>query len=843
MSNIRKSFSFRDGVQVDQDVFVVRGFNVGIGTSVPTESFDVRGTARFVGLVTASSLIVTGVSSLSNIKVGVVSITSGIITASSVSGVVTYYGDGGRLSNLPTSQWLDVDVGLGFTSIYAQGFVGIATNDPRYTFQVGESPNSAGKGVGISSSGELRASGIITAKSFVGFGSGITEINAANISSGTLSNDRLPTIDTNKLPSNVNISGILTSNSLVVTTSINANTITSRGDIVGIANTARALIGQPSIDVWNLTVNRNSEFLGITTFRHIVGTSASVGVGTISQQIHVGTGGTLFTASVATGRIGFGTGIPGSDVQLIRPSNILVEVVGQSGQSRISIGQSVGVGNSSAVLRFGSVAKTFEISNNDSGGINYYTHAGTGPGLNTGGFKWIYGKDNSTILSLTYDGKAAIGRDNPITNFDIVGVATITDDLFVDGDVSILGGIVAGTGINRVTFGNGQYNLLNNTNINVTTGISTIAALRVIGVGSIGIQTTTPITDFDARTSTGMFAAIGIKTERITAELTVGGSAVFTNKVGIGTTTYPLTTQDQGNLQIYKGGITINEGALLVKGTTSSIGVGTNLPICALDLSNAKSVDGRKSVFVPPYVTQSDLTSMGVFFPVGGIVYHTEKKAHYYTRGDGSDWTALTGDWEVGEYGAWTEYPVGIGTSVPSSSLSVYDGDISVYGGKLELNSGAIIGCSTIGSNISYTDQVIVSNNIQCGNYVSSPYIYGGLIGDNSTISIGGTIESYGGNDIIIYDGGSIGIGTTTKPIADLEVKGTVNITGILTASDLINSSTRLTVGTGVTSQSGIVTAINGFNSGIGTAVKITTSGNRIVFTVPGVGSTSFQLY
>lgn len=828
MSNIRKSFSFRDGVQVDQDVFVVRGFNVGIGTSVPTESLDVRGTAKIVGLVTASSLIVSGVSSLTNVKVGIVSITSGIITSSSLSGVVTYYGDGGRLANLPTSQWLDVDVGLGFTSIYAQGFVGVATNDPRYTFQVGQNPNTEGRGVGLSSSGDVKASGILTATSFVGFGSGITEISATNISSGTLSNDRLPTIDTNKLPSNINISGILTANSLVGTGTIFADTIISKGNITGIAATARGLTGQPSIDVWNLNVARNAEFLGITTLRHIVGSSSSIGISTVSQQIHVGSGGTLFTASVTTGRIGFGTGIPGSDVQLIRPSNILVEVVGQSGQSRISIGQSVGVGNSSAVLRFGNVSKTFEISNNDSGGINYYTHSGTGAGLNTGGFKWIYGKDNSTILSLTYDGKAAIGRDNPLTNFDVVGVATITDDLFVDGDVSILGGLVAGSGVNRVSFGNGEYNLLNNTNINVTTGISTIAALRVIGVGSVGIQTSRPITDFDARTSTAMFAAIGIKTERITAELTVGGSAVFTNKIGIGTTAYPLTTADQGILQVYSGGITINDGALIIKGTTTAIGIGsTDAPACALDMSKAKQQDGLPSVLVPPHATNSQLTAMGNYYPPGGILYNSDERRHYYTTGDGSVWTSLTGDWKVGDYGAWSSYPVGIGTSIPNAKLEIVDGDLLLTDSNIVFDypnvGGSIVGCSSITSDLSYSGQfqtkdvgqgsVIITSNL-----IDAPYTQTNLIGDESSVIVGGGITCYNGSYLKVFDGAKVGIGTTTNPIADLEVKGTVKITGIITST-------------------------NGFNSGIGTAVQITTVGNKLFFTVPGVGSTSLTLF
>ena len=43
MPNIRKSFSFRDGVQVDDDDFIVRGNLVGIGTTIPAEKLDVRG--------------------------------------------------------------------------------------------------------------------------------------------------------------------------------------------------------------------------------------------------------------------------------------------------------------------------------------------------------------------------------------------------------------------------------------------------------------------------------------------------------------------------------------------------------------------------------------------------------------------------------------------------------------------------------------------------------------------------------------------------------------------------------------------------------------------------------
>ena len=46
MANYKKSFNFRNGVQVDNDNFIVDANGlVGIGTSIPGEFLDVRGTA------------------------------------------------------------------------------------------------------------------------------------------------------------------------------------------------------------------------------------------------------------------------------------------------------------------------------------------------------------------------------------------------------------------------------------------------------------------------------------------------------------------------------------------------------------------------------------------------------------------------------------------------------------------------------------------------------------------------------------------------------------------------------------------------------------------------------
>ena len=104
MANFNKSFNFRNGVQVDNDNFVINANGlVGIGTTVPTELLDVRGNVKVVGLVSATDIsarnvYITGISTYSSLNIGNISISSGIITAS--TGIATYYGDGSKLSNI-----------------------------------------------------------------------------------------------------------------------------------------------------------------------------------------------------------------------------------------------------------------------------------------------------------------------------------------------------------------------------------------------------------------------------------------------------------------------------------------------------------------------------------------------------------------------------------------------------------------------------------------------------------------------------------------------------------------------------------------------------------------------
>jgi len=718
MANYNKSFSFRSGLQVDDGNFVINPNGlVGIGTTVPSERLDLRGgNLKVVGLITASNLYVTGFSTFTEVRLGTgikMSSSSGIITATA------FYGNGATLSNLPTSQWVDIDVGLGFTSIYAAGNVGIATNDPRYTFQIGGNPNTQ-SGVGFNSTGSIKATGIVTAGYFSGDGSSLIGLNATNIASGTIGNAYLPIINNDRLPSNINVSGIITastnfSGTLIGNLSGNVNSTGLStfsggivGNVIGIASTARGLTGTPNIDV------------GVVTATNINSTSS----------LNVGTSGTTFNVT-SSGKIGIGTTNPTSDFQ-IKKINPLVEIIATSGESTLGIGQSeVGAGTSNAILVFGDTAKSFDIVNNDTGNINMYLHGYTGiSGINTGRFAWIYGQTNQEVASLTYDGKFGIGVTNPSNTLHVVGTSTVTQNAYFGNNVEISGTLTFGSGSNKTILGSNNPAILNNVNLSVTNGISTFASIAVSSGSSIGIGTTRPIVGLDARSEAGLFNSIGIGTTAtnpaVQANLQVFGTTL-SSKIGIGTTNVLGAIDgvyNAGLLQIFGQANIYNEDLIMTG--IGAIGINSAQPRSALDMTFARYSSGMRGGFIPPVLTDSERNAMNPLGMWPGLmIYNSSVNRHQITDG-ATNW------------------------------FNIIQEEATTANGRL------------------------------------------GFASVTTQLTIGG--------------------GTSI-------------------------TATELKVGTGITISSGIVTAINGFSSGIGTAVKITTVGNKLFFTVVGVGSTSLTLF
>ena len=290
MANIKKSFNFRNGVQVDDDNLKVSATGlVGIGTTVPTEALDVRG-----------NLVVSGVSSAVTLQAGVatittlnpteiigagVSIKSGIITAS--SGIITFFGDGINLLNLPTSQWEDTIVGAGVSSIYnTGGNVGIATTAAIFTLQVGNDVNSGQKGVGISSFGDIKASGIITATTFSGnldgnvtgnltgnvTGNVTGNITGSTIISGNVDLNADIDVDGHTELDNLNVSGIST---------LQRTTVNGHLDVVGQTTLDFVNVSAGSTFAGNIDANGNIDVDGLAELDDVNVSGASTFFGRI----------------------------------------------------------------------------------------------------------------------------------------------------------------------------------------------------------------------------------------------------------------------------------------------------------------------------------------------------------------------------------------------------------------------------------------------------------------------------------------------------------------------------------------------------------------------------------
>ena len=629
MANIRKQFNFRNGVQVDDDNLVVSPLGlVGIGTTIPTEVLDVRGTAKVVGLVTASQIYTPNLTATNltidnlvlgnSIIGGGVSIRSGIITASG-TGVVTYYGDGGRLSNLPTSQWLDTDVGLGFTSVYAQGFVGVSTNDPRYPFQVGGTNNIGAftDGVGINSNGNIVATGIVTGGKFVGIGSDLTGLNASNIAYGTIDNDRIPVLLNSKLPTNINSSGTITASGGFIGT-VTGNVIGNLiGNVTGIASTARTLTGNPDILVNNVTAT--SIAVTSITVSSIGSTNiVSTGIVTSLSGLNVGLGGTTISLT-SNGRIGIGSAIPTQSFQIINNGSAAIEVVGS--ESRLILGQEksgVSVATSAGVIRYGNSNNNFELLNYAQGNFNFYLHSGNNTGIQTGRFGWVYGQTFNELMSLTYGGNLGIGKTNPENTLHVVGTSTVTGNAWIGGDLTISGTLNVSTLQLPPT--------LNNTNIYTLSGVSTFNDITVQNMAqfsSIGIGTTRPITNIDARTTTALFGQVGLGSTAPRVTLDVNGQALISS-VGIGTTTTNgngLVVSD--NAVILSNNFIEGNSVSIILDNQSDIGIGTTNARSAVDFSDAGTnlSNGAYRYMLPPQITTAERAGLSTV--AGAFIFNT----------------------------------------------------------------------------------------------------------------------------------------------------------------------------------------------------------------------------
>ena len=618
MANIKKTFNFRNGVQVDDDNLIVNQNGlVGVGTTVPTEALDVRGKVKVIqdanvpgsgeinattGIITSLTVTDTLIVNSSNVSTGqvgqgvIVGSPAGIVTATSV-GIVTYYGDGQYLENVPTSQWENVNIGLGYTSIYARGNVGVNTVDPRFSFQVGGNNNVSSfvKGVGINSSGDIVATGILTATS--------VESNlVGNLSSGiaTITNIKGTGADIIGIVTATEFKGDVTGN--IVSDSSTVTSLSGSGiNVTGIITAGTGFTGPLTGNVTgNLTGGVLGDVIsGISTITILetthINSNPTTGIITtgILNAGFSNIGVTTSSILNVSDKLGIGVNNPIHNLQVYSTGISTATIIGNE-SATLYVSQRVpsatGIGESVGGIRFGNDLKSLDIFNGDLGDVNNYIHLGSFAGINTGSFRWFH-KTNNNVMTLTYDGKLGINKPNPETALDVVGLSTFTGNVKVAGNLEVTGTLSAPATI---------PDIINGSNINATSGISTFNHIDVSNI---------------TKTSK---VAIGTAFENVVADIDAQLSTALFNKVGIGSTMF--------------------SNALQVDGTAcvNRLGVATDGARCAVDFQDAGE-GGTSSYMLPPKVTttiRNTLPNMP-----GALVYNESvNKLQVY---NGTSWVDL----------------------------------------------------------------------------------------------------------------------------------------------------------------------------------------------------------
>ena len=612
MANYNKSFNFRNGVQVDDDNFIVNANGlVGIGTSIPREFLDVHGTAKITGLVTATNLTITGVSTFySDVKIGsgvTVYASTGIVSATA------FYGDGSNLLNveqIAVDGWI---VNAGNLSTTSK--VGIGTTLPYYSLQIGLDPLT-GNGLSIDAiTGNVNTTGIVTAASR--FSGNLT---------GNINSSGVSTFATLKVGTGVTISGgIVTATSFVgpltgtATTTTNipnltgaitsSNTTTSLGSftsaqlatalsdetgsganvfatsptlvtpVLGSATATSIVVGSGvTINSGGITVSAGiitafgfsgtltGNIVGIAStardltsdarvsIAHIASQTSSIGISTVSTRLYAES-------------IGVGTNSPSGDIHIRRSSTSTLQVTSDTAEAIVAIGRSTNLTGSNGALIFGNTSglypyslggNSLDIVNYSTGNINNYLQLNSSG--TTGSYNWFHGQSPTNLMTLTYQGRLGLGVTLPTNTIHVSGTSTVSGNSYVGGDFYAGNNVIVGA------------DLTVSGNLNLSTNITGNLIGNVTGNLTGNVNSTSGISTFNNIKSNNNIIvsnSIGIGTDSARSSLDVLSSGGIFGYVGIGTTT--ITDEDTnlyvvGNSEFYGDisvGINTSNGLVL----------------------------------------------------------------------------------------------------------------------------------------------------------------------------------------------------------------------------------------------------------------------------------------
>ena len=677
MANYIKSFNFRNGVQVDNENFIVNAAGrVGIGTTIPDKILDVRGNAKVVGHITATDASVSGIVTVGSITING---NTGTISASTFSGSAGNFGDQVVVA-IATDGFIAGPTGLTTTLS-----VGIKTESTAFDLQVGGNPEtSTGFGItngNVTASGNLKISGIstlgittttnLTAENLNVLGiSTVTTLEVgydivaeAGIITATTFDGNL----TGNVTGNLNSTGVSTVTTLKVGTGITAEagviTATSfdgnlTGNVTGNLNST----GVSTVTTLKVGtgITASGGIITATTFDGNVATASSLSnarnfsitgdleansisfdgtanvslASTLSSSFSANTSGIITAATIvgsagSFSSIGIQTSSPSADLQIRKASgDATLEVISDTAKASISIGNSVGAGTSSASINFGSTdgfnvfstKQSLDIINIDTGNINFSLGSNA---TNEKAFHWHSGFGNEQLMSLTNQGYLGLGITNPTHVLHVSGISTFTDTAYFTNNVTIEDDLLVSNNSTLRDRSNNNVILdvsqsLLNANVNITSGISTF---NRVSAGSTIKTNNLVVGGSDVnRTIDNHVITVG-----------AGETAFFVSEDGtIGIST-SVDLDDYANVGVFSPAKI---------GIFGIVGVGTTSARCVADFADA-GIPGVVSdpYFLPPKIPTNIRNGIGATV-TGATIYNTTlNKLQVYT---GSAWETIT---------------------------------------------------------------------------------------------------------------------------------------------------------------------------------------------------------
>ena len=675
MANYNKSFNFRNGVQVDNDNFIVNSAGlVGIGTTIPTDYLDVYGTSTFrddikiTGLVTSSNLYVSGISTiLGNVGIGTTNIDIAADSNNNTilnAGIVTanfYYGSGLHLDDVvgfTTEGWNvvtpeDGSVRTGLSTAFKVG-IGTTQTIEKFDLVIGRDPDTPSyEGIGFAgNAGNIRATGIVTAG--IGFTGALSGDVTGNVTGDVTYSSGISSFTTLIVGSGITLTSIASTfvNAVDIdgNLDVDGHTELDNVNVSGFSTFSSAIDADDDLDVDGHTELDDVNVSGFSTFASDVSIADKIiHTGDTNTALRFPAADTITAETVGServriasdGKVGIGTSGPTSDLQIKSSTSANLQVTSGSSYGVIAVGKSSNIDGFNSQLRYGYDIGGFKYSDNRSldlvnygyGNFNHILNPNLG--IATGNFHWLHGENVDPLMTLTWQGQLGIGITEPLQDVHIVGVTTLQGEVYTSTNV-IVGNNLTVKGNLEIDSGNFSGDV----------------------IGDIKSPDGTIV--IDNGTGTGDNARVYANTYKLTGISTF--SLLDASSVGIGTTADSdyyfrcgLPTEPENNLFADTTGhlgIRTNESyagygdsiGLAVMGNSSAIvedriGIGTTTPRCALDVGIGATQSTARFMILPKVssVERGNLVGLSS----GALIYNTTTSKLNFYNGAGA-WETVT---------------------------------------------------------------------------------------------------------------------------------------------------------------------------------------------------------